>query len=565
VAVVAGVLCVLALIVGLAGPSRAAGPAGRGPTTPVYPYADAVRQKVWVEAPMDSDHDGRRDRIAVYLIRPAGAPKVPVILQATPYLTADTAPTFPEWYDEYFVPRGYAFAEVAVQGTAESEGCPTTGGRPDTLSVEAAIRWLTGRAAGYDAAGDRVTAGWSTGRVGMVGLSYDGTLAIAAAADGVPGLTTIVPMSAISNWYDYARDQGIPYNGAWGDRYPEYQADRVISPTARPHCADVLAALGDGAGDDTGDYTPFWAERNYRARATHVRASVFAVQGLTDPKVKGREFAAWWAELAREHVPRKLWLHADGHVDPVTVRPDVWQETLHQWFDHWLYGVDNGVTGAPPVDVQRPDLSWETHRDWPEPGTRDTRLWFGPGTLAGTPAPRGPAESFTDDPAQREATMIAAPTTTAPHRLAYLTAPLAAPLRVSGTPRVSVAVAADQPSTPLTALLVDYGPEAGSEAEAAAPADKGGGPGGVLPIVTRGAIDAKNRDSLRSERPLLPGRRYQIGWDLHATDHVFAAGHRIGLVLVANDTDYTTADPVSAGLAVTLATSALTLPVAPSR
>ncbi|MGW2158956.1 CocE/NonD family hydrolase [Nonomuraea sp. NPDC001699] len=51
---------------------------------------------------------------------------------------------------------------------------------------------------------------WSTGAVGMIGLSCDGTLAEAVAARG-EGLRTIVPEGAISSWYDYARDQGIAY------------------------------------------------------------------------------------------------------------------------------------------------------------------------------------------------------------------------------------------------------------------------------------------------------------------------------------------------------------------
>ena len=39
----------------------------------------------------------------------------------------------------------------------------------------------------------------------MIGKSYDGTLANGVAATGVDGLTTIVPISAISDWYDYSR------------------------------------------------------------------------------------------------------------------------------------------------------------------------------------------------------------------------------------------------------------------------------------------------------------------------------------------------------------------------
>ena len=43
----------------------------------------------------------------------------------------------------------------------------------------------------------------------MIGKSYDGTLSNGVAATGVEGLKTIVPISAISAWYNYSRDNGI--------------------------------------------------------------------------------------------------------------------------------------------------------------------------------------------------------------------------------------------------------------------------------------------------------------------------------------------------------------------
>ena len=43
----------------------------------------------------------------------------------------------------------------------------------------------------------------------MIGTSYNGTLPIAVATTGVEGLEAIVPISAISNWYDYYRANGM--------------------------------------------------------------------------------------------------------------------------------------------------------------------------------------------------------------------------------------------------------------------------------------------------------------------------------------------------------------------
>ena len=54
-----------------------------------------------------------------------------------------------------------------------------------------------------------MTAPWTTGKVGMMGTSYNGTIPIGAATTaGVEGLEAIMPISAISNWYDYYRANG---------------------------------------------------------------------------------------------------------------------------------------------------------------------------------------------------------------------------------------------------------------------------------------------------------------------------------------------------------------------
>ena len=54
---------------------------------------------------------------------------------------------------------------------------------------------------------------WSNGKVGMTGVSYEGTTAnmvaalgdkISASANGGRGLAGIIPVASISHWYGYA-------------------------------------------------------------------------------------------------------------------------------------------------------------------------------------------------------------------------------------------------------------------------------------------------------------------------------------------------------------------------
>src|SRR5699024_8851320 len=107
-------------------------------------------------------------------------------------------------------------------------------------------------------------ADWTTGKVGMVGKSYDGTLANGLAATGVEGLETIVPIGAISNWYDYYRANGavIAPGGYQGDGL-DLLAKGVLTRENPEMCAELMDQLEDDQDRETGDYSKFWDERNY--------------------------------------------------------------------------------------------------------------------------------------------------------------------------------------------------------------------------------------------------------------------------------------------------------------
>ena len=62
----------------------------------------------------------------------------------------------------------------------------------------------------------------------MIGKSYDGTLANGVAATGVEGLKTIVPIRAISAWYNYSRTGGVRHN----TNYPAGLNDSVTTAGA---------------------------------------------------------------------------------------------------------------------------------------------------------------------------------------------------------------------------------------------------------------------------------------------------------------------------------------------
>ena len=115
----------------------------------------------------------------------------------------------------------------------------------------------------------------------MIGKSYDGTLANGAAATGVEGLTTIVPISAISSWYDYTRSNGVVTRGR---QLRACLATTVTDPDRRAYCAAVRATIGANDGDETGDYTP-----SGRSATTSTDAAERAGERLRLARAAGRE------------------------------------------------------------------------------------------------------------------------------------------------------------------------------------------------------------------------------------------------------------------------------------
>jgi X-Pro dipeptidyl-peptidase len=576
--VVAAVLMAVFLTPAVTAHAAPRGTSAPRESRPVYSYADAVREAVWVDTGLDGDGDGRTDRVAADIVRPrepAGqGRRIPVIMDASPYYsccgrgnesqrkTYDTngdIVRMPLFYDNYFVPRGYAFVGVDLAGTNRSDGCVDVGGRSDIRSAKAVVDWLNGRARAYTSRTGTTTvrAAWSNGRTGMIGKSWDGTIANGVAATGVEGLRTIVPISAISSWYDYYFAKGAPLY----DSGPDWLSDAVESSGAHARCAAVQRKLTDGA-PRTGDRTGLWTERDYVKDAAKVRASVFLVHGAQDLNVRTQHVGPWWDALAKNGVERKIWLSQTGHVDPFDYRRSAWVDTLHRWFDHELLGYDNGIDREPMADIERHPDQWTTSKVWPPTATRTTTLrparGAGPGvgTLGRT---RGHGtETFTDDPALGETDWAARLLTATPAKAGFLTGPLTRDLRLSGSSKVTVTATPSTPTAHLSAVLVDLGPDTirdyaddaegittltdrtcwgasttGDSACFLATEAKTEAVGRT--VVSRGWADLGNHASGRKGVPLTPGKAYTITLDLAATDHVVPEGHRLALIVAGTD------------------------------
>jgi X-Pro dipeptidyl-peptidase len=586
---VLSVLTAVVVALPLASATALAAPQGPvfkdGQAQPVFDPADVVRESLWVTAPVDSDRDGKDDLVHVEVVRPRATEqglRVPVVYQASPYYAGGNdvanhnvdvelnAPTWPghrhgtagderlaaalgpnpaiTWrYEQYFTSRGFAVVYGESLGSGQSTGCPTSGGRNETIGAKSVVDWLNGRAKARDAAGGDVRAKWTTGSVGMMGVSYNGTLPNAVATTGVRGLDAIVPIAAISSWYDYYRQDGaVVAPGTFQGEDLDVLAEYVYTRADREICKPVIEEIRQKQDRVTGDYSPFWHERNYLKDVHNVRAATLVVHGLNDWNVKDLHAEQWYEAIKKVGVPHKIWWHQSGHADPYNLRRDVWLATLNRWFTRYLYKQQNGVEKEPRATIQREDKTWVDEAEWPAPGTSDASLNLGAGgntrgTLSLSPTHGSVNESLTDDATKTAETLVAADSSA--NRLAYTTGVTKAPVRLSGRGKVDLRASFSRPAANITALLVDRAPD------------------GKRTIVTRGWTDPQNRLSPWFTLPITPGREYSIEVEFEPKDYVFAAGHQIEFALLSSDFDYTLRPKPGAGITLDVDDTQLDLPI----
>ena len=565
-----------------------------------------IRHNLWVETDFDTDQDGRRDRVHVDVTRPGQTEteglKVPVIYASSPYF-AGVARDFSMWdvrqelgqpspgrapmrgpdYDANrnrirtpliytWVPRGFAVVHSEATGTGRSQGCPTIGDTPERMAMKFVIDWLNGRAKGYTSLTgmEEVSAtSWSTGKVGMIGTSYEGTLPLAAATTGVDGLEVVIPVAPNTSYYHYYRANGLVRSpGGYLGEDVDVLYDFVASgdTTVRAACDRLWKNGAFAAGQDraNGDYNAFWAARDLLPHLKNVKAAVLLGHGLNDYNVMPSHSVRIYEALRAMGKPASLFLHQGGHGG----NPPA--EMVNRWFTHYLYGIENGVgaeptfhvvetnptPGAPPMRPGAP----VAYPAFPAVGStpvvlRPTGDGNGVASLGTAPVTR--RDTVADDVAQSGSALASAGQSS--HRLLYATPVLRDTLRISGTPRVTIRVAANRPAANLSVWLVTLpydSTRVGSQ--------------GHVGVVTRGWADIQNHrsltrggdyNSLDRGEPLTPGQFYELTFDLEPDHQVIPPGKQLGVMIMSSDREFTLWPSPGTQLTVDLARTTFSIPI----
>jgi predicted acyl esterase len=476
--------------------------------------------------------------------------QIPTVLIMTPYVTQGVE-RYPsrnlvntiKWFTE----RGYAVAQGDVRGTGESGGCIEQTD-PNQIDDTARIVEYLGR-----------DAPWSNGNVGMYGISYDGETQVSTAGLGDPERTkylkAIVPVETVGGQYEYSNMDGVPYVGQAMLSNGSYFLSSFTEPggtTGPQQMAEKFTCVPEmmaGAADPTRDMTPFWQVREYRPGAQNIKAATLWVHGFDDYNVLPITIAGFFDRLPATTPKAGLfgqWEHnmPDKHagVEPAWARKD-FLPMVTAWYDRYLKGLDSGVETWPKVQLQDSTGQWRAEREFPTTGGPAGQLGLNQdGTLG---ASGGDAVQFTADGDPSGAVSGT--------NAVFQTAPLAAPLHLSGVPVLDLWVLQHHPAGQITARIEALGADGkvlqheGSNQEA---------------VAAYGMRSLRHLDPMpdgyfvQQQGKVAPiGAPFRVPLRFLPTDTVVPAGGRLRLTIAGGESNPRQTLPTGAGADITIITT----------
>ena len=550
-----------------------------------------IRHDLWVETEFDSDGDEKMDRVHVSVTRQKQTEteglKVPVVYVSSPYFAGvsssdrkyfwnpsqelgakppertnppvivpkNTSPTISRSHSRTWVPLGFAVVHSEAPGTGLSQGCPTVGDDPEALAPKAVIDWLCGRAKGFTTVdgSEEVKATWCTGKVGMTGTSYNGTIPLAAATTGVEGLEAIIPIAPNTSYYHYYRSNGlVRHPGGWIGEDIDVLYDFIHSgnPDRREYCDCEIRdkIMLEGFDRENGDYNEFWKKRDYIHRLKPLKAATLMAHAFNDWNVMPEHSVRIYDAIKKKGVPCQAYFHQGGHGGEPP------HKMMNRWFTRYLYGIENGVEKDPKSWVVREDDRRNAptpYGEYPHPDSKHVELFLtGPkdsvGRLTEKPNRNQGVGTLIDDASINGYTL--AQEEVSKNRLMFVTPKFTQPVHISGTPKIKIKVASSKPAANLSVWLVSL-PWDGDSRKI------------TDNVITRGWADPQNHKSIHESEPLEPGKFYELEFDFQPDDQVIRKGQQIGLMIFSSDKDFTLWPEAGTVLKVDIDATHISIPV----
>ena len=479
-------------------------------------------------------------RLSTDVILPGTTGAWPAILIRTPYSKVNDR--ILDWAD-FFADYGYAVVAQDVRGRGDSDGdwepwISEFGDGHDT------VEWIAGQ-------------DWCTGKVGMLGGSYEGWVQWAAATRHPAHLAAMVTSGSPGRWF---RDWPYRFGAFFAADYLEWlnrTARRVVQPVPFPSWAWLvdhpsLRSLDSDTGRplaawqaalDHSTYDSYWHSLDISGYE-QMDIPVLHVTGWFDGCAPG--------EYHHFHQMRKLspaadsqsllvgpWDHQAAVVTGEAVGGDlaisaqgtvdlrlVWEH----WFARWLKG-DQGGAGSGEAAVRYYSLGvneWRESSQWPPAGSDEYVLYLqADGSASPEPAAAEAVREYEYDPSRPVLSMLTLhnrdrlewaprPAVLIDGRddvLRYLTAPVDSSLSIAGPMRAILHASTTGTDTDFVVSLGFVRA------------------GGSTTIVADGIIRAAMRDSLEVVSLLEPGEIYELEVEVNDIALELAPGESLEIVV----------------------------------
>jgi len=531
-----------------------------------------------------------RDGVKLHtvILIPRGAARAPILLTRTPYNAEDQTghaqsghlAMILDGYDNAYdtiTEGGYIRVVQDVRGKYGSKGIymmnPPLAGTAinptktdDSTDAYDTIDWLVKHVPE------------SNGKVGILGISYDGFLPLMALVHPHPALKISVPMNPMvdgwrgDDWFHNGafREQNMPYiyeqegspdnSAKWwqssNDDYDVYLRAGSAGELGREHGMDQVGFWPKITAHPA--YDEFWqAQAMDKIVADQpLTVPVLLVGGLWDQEDIYGAVAVWKALKPKDtngdmvRLSIGPWFHGQEIEDGSNLGAVKFgQDTALWWRRHVLapmlahYLKDD----APSLDVPTATVfetgtnEWRSYPSWPVAGIKPTPLYLKPQLGLGFEASSGPTSrvDYVSDPAKpvpyRDRPIQPVGYTTCEQWacwlvddqreasgrtdvLAFSTPVLTAPVTVRGESIVHLTAATTGSDADWVVKLIDVYPDevAGDR-----------GMGGYQLAVAMDIFRGRYRESLAEAKALTPDTPLEYQFALPTADHVFLPGHRI--------------------------------------
>jgi len=479
-----------------------------------HPYAVREIEHAWIPMP-----DGTR--LAARMWLPWDAGPRPAIVEYIPYRKRWGTRHRDEPMHRYFAGHGYAIVRIDVRGSGESEGLLADEySEAELADGIAAFGWIARQR-------------WCDGRIGMIGKSWGGFIALQLAALAPPELRAVVAVCASDDRYGcdahYAGGCLLAENAVWGSMLFATSAlppdPALVGGAWRERWRARLEALPL--------FAKTWMEHPLRDDYWRRGSASEALARIRCPVL----LAGGWADGYARAVPRLVaalggprrgvvgpWGHQYPHEGIPGPARDFLPEVL-AWWDEWLAERRPRTRGRPALavyvqDGTRPNASaafrpgrWVELPTWPAAHAsraislaHDAALAvpfdLAVGRAAGAWCSFGFAGDQPGDQREDDARSLCLDVD-------------ASGLEVVGAPELRVVLTCDRPWGQLVARLCDVAPD------------------GASVRIAYGVLDLTHGDDHTRRVPLVPG--VSRTWTLRLDDcaHRFAPGHRVRVALSA--------------------------------